>query len=129
MRTFALVGGLLLALSQQPAWGQLLAACRGDVLRFCQGVAPGGGRLIECMQQHAARLSDACKQAIATADAAPTADRPDGPQTTRTACRGDALRLCPDAVGDATKLKRCMQTHAAELSDGCKTALIAGGEQ
>lgn len=36
-------------------------ACKPDVERFCSGVAAGGGRIMECLQQHSGELSDACK--------------------------------------------------------------------
>ena len=35
--------------------------CHADVGRLCQGVAPGGGRIIACLQSHPAELSPGCK--------------------------------------------------------------------
>jgi hypothetical protein len=40
-------------------------ACKPDVEKFCSGVAPGGGRIMECLKQHESELSDACKAAEA----------------------------------------------------------------
>jgi hypothetical protein len=42
-------------------------ACASDVQKLCAGVAPGGGRIIACLKQHQADVSDGCKQAIARA--------------------------------------------------------------
>ena len=42
-------------------------ACQGDVQQFCQDVRLGGGRLAQCMQQHASELSPSCKAALAQA--------------------------------------------------------------
>ncbi|HEX4385364.1 MAG TPA: cysteine rich repeat-containing protein [Myxococcales bacterium] len=36
------------------------AACQSDMEKFCQGVQPGEGRVIACLQQHQADLSPAC---------------------------------------------------------------------
>lgn len=36
-------------------------ACKPDVEKFCASVAAGGGRVMQCLQQHASELSDACK--------------------------------------------------------------------
>jgi hypothetical protein len=36
-------------------------ACKPDVEKFCAGVAEGGGRIMQCLHQHASELSDACK--------------------------------------------------------------------
>lgn len=37
-------------------------ACKDDVSKLCQGTQPGGGRIIQCMKQHEAELSPACKE-------------------------------------------------------------------
>lgn len=67
------------------------AACASDVQRLCAGVPAGGGRIVVCLKQHQAELSDGCKQAIAkalqgslggagaAAPAAPALTRPDAP--------------------------------------------------
>jgi hypothetical protein len=36
-----------------------------DVKTLCGSVQPGGGRIRECMREHRAQLSNACKVAIA----------------------------------------------------------------
>jgi hypothetical protein len=43
------------------------AACASDVQNLCSGVQPGGGRIIACLKQHQAQVSDRCKQAITNA--------------------------------------------------------------
>lgn len=40
-------------------------SCGGDFQAYCQGVQPGGGRVIACLAQNEARLSPRCKQALA----------------------------------------------------------------
>ncbi|MDE5464688.1 cysteine rich repeat-containing protein [Bradyrhizobium sp. CSS354] len=41
------------------------SACREDVRTLCGGVAPGGGRIIQCVANNAASLSPACKDVLA----------------------------------------------------------------
>lgn len=36
------------------------AACQSDMEKFCQGVQPGEGRMIACLQQHQNDLTPAC---------------------------------------------------------------------
>jgi hypothetical protein len=36
------------------------AACKTDVSSFCKGVAPGGGRIIDCLVDHQKDISDGC---------------------------------------------------------------------
>lgn len=116
----------LTALGTAPARAQLIAECRGDVQRFCGGMELGGGRIARCLEDNAAKLSTGCKKAIGAAQA-PAAGA-EGGGGVSTACRGDAMRFCADAIGDQAKMQQCMQSHAAQLSDGCKTAIIAQGK-
>jgi len=41
------------------------SACREDVRTLCGSVAPGGGRIIQCVASNAASLSPACKDVLA----------------------------------------------------------------
>jgi hypothetical protein len=43
----------------------LRSACGGDVRLLCGGVAPGGGRIVQCLAARAASLSPACKDVLA----------------------------------------------------------------
>jgi len=40
------------------------AACRGDYNKFCKGTQPGGGRVLACLNQQRAALSDACRKVV-----------------------------------------------------------------
>src|SRR5882672_4701703 len=42
----------------------LRSACGGDVRALCGGVAPGGGRIVQCLATQAASLSPACKDVL-----------------------------------------------------------------
>jgi Cysteine rich repeat len=50
-----------------PQGGEVRGACKADIEKLCPGIQPGGGKIRECMKQHEADLSDACKQALAKA--------------------------------------------------------------
>ncbi|QRG09018.1 cysteine rich repeat-containing protein [Xanthobacter dioxanivorans] len=67
---FALIGGTAQAqqMSRQQMM-QLKSACEGDVRRLCSGIQPGGGRLLGCLQQNAANLSQPCTEALMAAKA------------------------------------------------------------
>jgi hypothetical protein len=43
----------------------LRSACSGDVRALCGGVAPGGGRIVQCLATRAASISPACKDVLA----------------------------------------------------------------
>jgi Cysteine rich repeat len=40
------------------------SACGGDIRTLCAGVAPGGGRIMQCVANRAADLSPACKDVL-----------------------------------------------------------------
>jgi hypothetical protein len=40
------------------------SACGADVRSLCGGVAPGGGRIVQCLASNAASLSPACKEVL-----------------------------------------------------------------
>jgi hypothetical protein len=40
----------------------------------------------------------------------------------REACKADVEKFCKDAKGDRDAMRKCMQSHEKDLSDGCKKA-------
>jgi hypothetical protein len=42
----------------------LRSACGGDVRTICGGVAPGGGRIVQCLATNAAQLSPECQDVL-----------------------------------------------------------------
>ncbi|MFI0847430.1 cysteine rich repeat-containing protein [Mesorhizobium sp. IMUNJ23232] len=42
------------------------AACKADYQKFCSGVMPGGGRVLECLAKQKDKLSPACQKVIET---------------------------------------------------------------
>ncbi|KYG70701.1 cysteine rich repeat-containing protein [Bdellovibrio bacteriovorus] len=43
---------------------ELQGACNNDLLKFCDDVSAGGGRMIKCLRDHTTELSNACKVGI-----------------------------------------------------------------
>jgi len=41
------------------------SACGADIRTLCAGLAPGGGRIVQCIASNAASLSPACKEVLA----------------------------------------------------------------
>jgi len=46
------------------AQGGALAFCKEDAARLCPGVAPGGGKLMGCLKQHADQVSVGCAKEL-----------------------------------------------------------------
>jgi hypothetical protein len=65
----SLIGLLALTLSLASAQqdrGALQEACQADYRRLCPTVTAGGGRILKCLNENLASLSEPCKQAIGT---------------------------------------------------------------
>jgi hypothetical protein len=44
--------------------GLLGATCRWDIARLCSDVAPGGARIVSCLEDHAGELSPECRNQL-----------------------------------------------------------------
>ncbi len=47
----------------------VMQACRTDYESLCSNVAPGGGRILACLQSHAGQLTSTCAQTLPRAQA------------------------------------------------------------
>jgi hypothetical protein len=95
------------------------AACASDVEKLCASVPSGGGRIIACLKQHEAEVSDGCKQAIAkalrgtggdtssgAAPAAPTAPANSAPQASSSSAAKQGAVTAGAASGSYLVLKK-----------------------
>lgn len=97
------VGGASLSLAKSET-------CRPEMDKFCKDVAAGQGRILKCLQEHEAELSDACKAYVNTA-------------SQYVACLDDVLRLCPRTQPGGARGMKCLRAHQGELSEECKYEL------
>lgn len=95
--------------------------CREDVARLCAGVTPGEGRLRDCIRTHAKELSPGCSARLQAAERMSDAARLD--PRGAVACRGDVERLCKGIPSGGGRWLRCLQEHATNLSDACRTMI------
>ncbi|MCX5571672.1 cysteine rich repeat-containing protein [Kaistia nematophila] len=80
------------AMAQAPSKAQqsaIRSACPSDYKTYCASVPPGGMPALNCLQQNAAKLSDACRTAVqavggSTAATPPAASGKSGAATTGT---------------------------------------------
>jgi hypothetical protein len=52
------------AKSQEGEMEDLRTYCKSDIERLCQGVEPGGGRIIKCLKAHEKEMSVGCALAL-----------------------------------------------------------------
>jgi cysteine rich repeat protein len=61
----AIVIGLAATARAQNLTAEQRTACQGDYSKFCKGVAPGGGRIIACLNKQGDKVSEACRKVLA----------------------------------------------------------------
>lgn len=89
--------------------------CKDDVKKFCKGDKPGKGRFMECLKEHEADLTPACREHLAAMK-----EKIHG---VLEACRADAAKLCKDEKPGEGRIAICLKAHEKELSDPCKAAI------
>jgi hypothetical protein len=97
--------------------GKFRAACGEDLQRFCAGVQPGGGRLVQCLSSHTSELSAACGTMIAAAGG--------GGAKIRAACDQDLQRYCVGVQAGGGRLVQCLSSRTSELSTACTNMIAA----
>jgi hypothetical protein len=97
----------------------LKAACAQDMKEKCADIVPGKGRMIMCLAAHEPTLSQTCANAI---QALPLPVHEGGHGAFR-ACRDDVRSFCADVKPGGGRIVQCLQTHQAQISPACKTAM------
>jgi hypothetical protein len=91
--------------------------CKDDVQKLCQGVQPGGGRIIRCLDEHAEQVSAPCKDNMQ--------ERRFEDDSVRNSCGTDFQTLCPGIKAGGGRIMECLHDHEAQLSPACKEAIDA----
>jgi hypothetical protein len=63
---------------------------------------------------------------VAALIAAPSVSYAQGTPEQRSACMGDAFRLCSSQIPNVAKITACMKSNFSKLSPGCKTVFVKG---
>mgnify|MGYP001614479854 CR=1 FL=1 len=84
-------------------------ACKADFDAFCKGIEPREGRLIKCMKENEAKVSEKCRSVMAKGREKIMKKNP---------CAAEEEKYCKDATGK--ERKACMMKHEKEFSETCK---------
>lgn len=95
-------------------------ACAPDVKKFCAAIEKGGGRIVKCLKDHQADLSDACKAQLTAVQAH---------QGEHKACAADAQKLCGEVQPGEGRIAKCLKQHEADLSAACKQERAANRQK
>jgi hypothetical protein len=102
-----------------PEAGANQGACREDVQKYCASVQPGQGRIVGCLKQNQANLSQGCQSEMAAVKQKVQEKIADFKQ----ACQADLAQYCKDVQPGQGRLFHCLHDHHDQLSSGCKEAM------
>ncbi|MBB3661052.1 hypothetical protein FHX15_006325 [Rhizobium sp. BK650] len=122
------------------------SACRSDFMAQCSGVTPGGAAALSCLQQHSARLSAPCQQAVAAlgapaagagsaTGAAPMPTKPAAMPSfspreelmiARESCGPDFRAFCRMVPIGGGRVISCLRDNLQRVSPACHRVLTSG---
>ncbi len=97
-------------------------ACSEDTKKFCKDVKQGEGRVLKCLGEHEAQLSEGCRKSLASARAQAQA-RQLAAYKQMQGCKADIQKLCKDVKPGEGHVLKCLHKNEAALSPECKAAL------
>lgn len=77
--------------------------CANDYRKYCRGVAPGGGRILQCLKNNAEAISPDCRASVLGL----------------LACSSDRKKFCNGVQPENWKLQKCMEKHVGSLTPSC----------
>jgi len=94
-------------------------ACQRDTEALCAGLLPGGGRIIECLDEHQMDLSSSCRSEVSW-----ISEARGKVLAVERACKADIERLCRGVAKESGPIVECLKANEAELSPGCNASDI-----
>ncbi|TBR26026.1 hypothetical protein EPO15_01060 [bacterium] len=93
-------------------------ACKADKEKFCKDVEPGEGRIMKCLKEHDAELSESCK--AMSGKIKEKHEKMKAMKEKGEACKADKEKFCKDVKPGEGRIVECLKAHEAELSEGCR---------
>lgn len=124
-RALALAAGAAIALATpalaegtkpRAALRAAVVSCMPAAMTHCSTVEPGEGRILACLAERRASLSEPCRVGL---------DRVSAMRDAVRACWPDAARLCAAVEPGAGRIAACLRENRPALGEGCQGALAA----
>ena len=97
------------------AYAQESLICADDIDKFCKGIRPGGGRLLNCLKSHETDLTESCRGKISELQGIV--------KSAEEACSGDISQFCREIQPGEGRILKCLREHDKELSTACSAKL------
>ncbi len=86
-------------------------ACKADIEKFCATVEKGEGRIVKCLKENEASLSESCL--------AKRNEMKEKHKEFRKSCKDDRKKLCSTVKPGKGAIISCLREKSAELSPTC----------
>jgi len=86
--------------------------CAEEIAKYCKEMKPGGGRILNCLDEHQKELSDSCRRKLEESRKKLI--------EAQQACTGDMEKFCKDVQPGGGRILRCLREHTQELSPACR---------
>jgi len=121
--TAVLMGAFGLLAMEQPAHAHTEGVCKDDIKKLCGEVKPGGGAIRDCLKQHQADLSQACKDNISEAKE----KFKEKTEEVKAVCKQDLQQYCANVTPGEGREMACLRAYSDKLSAACKEKLPKPG--
>jgi len=111
-------------MSYADAITKLAGDCGSDIRKFCRGLNLGGGRIADCLQQNAAKVSPTCKASVASVVQSISL-REQAQSAYSEVCRFDISQRCRGIRGDGNILACLVKNKLT--TDKCSQAITDAG--
>lgn len=98
-----------------PGEAQITGPCAETVTKFCKDVAPGGGRIMKCLDDHRDDQSIACKEWLQ--------DQNRSLKELNASCTEEISKLCSVEAPDVIRIYRCLEDNYIALKSDCRDKL------
>jgi Cysteine rich repeat len=95
--------------------------CADDIEKFCKGIKPGGGRILNCLKAHETELSVSCQGKISELQGII--------KDCEQACSGDIAQFCKEVQPGGGRILKCLRERDKELSPSCSAKLEMIGKR
>ena len=99
--------------------------CGSDIKKLCPGLNLGNGRIADCLQQNAARVSPTCTASLANVGAS-IRQREEAQAAYSKLCQHDIAQRCRGVKGDGYILA-CLIKAKRIVTDKCSQAITDAG--
>ncbi len=95
--------------------------CAADIAKYCKGVKPGTGAVMDCLEKHENELTPACREHETRMEGKRMEMKEQIRERVkfRKACNNDLIKFCSNIPAGKDVVEKCLNEHESELSAPC----------